>query len=434
MTEKIMTKTGSSGIRRHTRRDVLRYGGIGAAVLGAGQLFGAGPSLAQPYSVRGFTTPSTQSAVEAAVQRFIDRYPGSDVAFEFAATDQLQTTTRVQLGSGTGPDLVTVWPGSGNPLAVGQLAPNNLLLDLSDRPWASQMPAGLHEVLLVDGKHWFLSMQTSMIGGLVNERVWNDLGLGTPTTWSEFVDTCQTIKDAGLVPISIGASDAWTTQIINYALVASIIYADNPDFDAEMQAGSTRFADSGWVEAMTKFAELHERGFFNANPNGTPNSEQLQMVAAGQAAMTFTTSNQVPALLGFADHEDFWLLPLNGTDDPDKLRIPASASSGLGVNANAANPEGAIAFLDFLAEPEQVTEWGMSGVATLLPGAPSKWDELYEDATPLLRSGKSVIYMDNRWPNARVQQAHLAGVQELLSGQSTIDEVLSRMDEAYAQG
>lgn len=425
-----VTRPGSGNL---TRRRLLQAGGLGLAGLSLGA-FGARQAMAQSYALRGFTTPSTQSAIEAAIERFVARYPGSDVSFEYAATDQLQSATRVQLGSGTGPDLVTVWPGSGNPLAVGQLAPNGLLQDLSDRPWAELMPDGLSEVLVVDGNHWFLSMQTSMIGALVNLQVWNDLGLERPMTWSAFLDCCQTIKDAGIVPISIGASDAWTTQIIPYALVASIIYADNPDFDNQMRADEVDFVDSAWVEALNKFKELNERGFLNANPNGTPNSEQLQMVAVGQAAMTFTTSNQVPALLGFANHEDFWLLPLNGTEDPDKQRIPASASSGLGVNANAENAEAAVAFLDFLAEPEQVTEWGASGVATLLPGAPSKWDELYKDAFPLLREGKSVIYMDNRWPNARVQQSLLAGAQELLGGQASVEEVLSRMDDAYDQG
>jgi raffinose/stachyose/melibiose transport system substrate-binding protein len=42
--------------------------------------------------------------------------------------------------------------------------------------------------------------------------------------------------------------------------------------------------------------------------------------------------------------------------------------------------------------------------------------------------------MHNRWPNARVQQVHLAGIQELLAGTAGIADVLARMDEAYTQG
>jgi hypothetical protein len=42
--------------------------------------------------------------------------------------------------------------------------------------------------------------------------------------------------------------------------------------------------------------------------------------------------------------------------------------------------------------------------------------------------------MDNKWPNSRVQQTHMAGIQEILNKTATIDDVLKRMDEAYSEG
>ena len=42
--------------------------------------------------------------------------------------------------------------------------------------------------------------------------------------------------------------------------------------------------------------------------------------------------------------------------------------------------------------------------------------------------------MDQLWPNAKVQQTMLSGLQEIFSGQSTPDKVLAAMDADYKAG
>lgn len=416
-----------------TRRRLLTYAGAGAASLGASSWLGTMPSFAAEYgSVSGFMLSSQQDPLSKAIAAFEAANAGSTVMIEYAASDQLPPATRLQLNSGTAADMITVWPGGGNALAVRQLAPEGYLHDLSDRPWAAGIPEVFHPVMLVDGKHHFLSMQISMIGGITNLRTWEKLGVEQPATWSAFLDMCQKVKDQGVIPIAVGNGDAWVTQLITYALVSSTVFGRTPDFAEQMEAGGQNFVDSAWREAMEKYVELQERGFFNDNVNGTSNQEQIAMVANGEALMMIMVSNQVPGVLNAAGHGDFWQMPIPGTDDPATNQIAASASSGLGVNAAARNLDGAVAFLDFLAMPENVAAWGeVSGLPTMLPGAATSHDAIYKDMMPLFRAGRSAIYMDNKWPNSRVQQTHMAGIQEILNGVATIEDVLKRMDEAY---
>ena len=42
--------------------------------------------------------------------------------------------------------------------------------------------------------------------------------------------------------------------------------------------------------------------------------------------------------------------------------------------------------------------------------------------------------MDQLWPNAKVQQTMLSGLQEIFSDQSTPDKVLAAMDADYKAG
>ncbi|MCX4760119.1 hypothetical protein OG562_03785 [Streptomyces sp. NBC_01275] len=42
--------------------------------------------------------------------------------------------------------------------------------------------------------------------------------------------------------------------------------------------------------------------------------------------------------------------------------------------------------------------------------------------------------MDQLWPNAKVQQTMLSGLQEIFGGQSTPEKLLDEMDAEYKTG
>ena len=43
-------------------------------------------------------------------------------------------------------------------------------------------------------------------------------------------------------------------------------------------------------------------------------------------------------------------------------------------------------------------------------------------------------FMDQLWPNAKVQQTMLSGLQEIFSDQTTPDKLLAKMDADYKAG
>ena len=43
---------------------------------------------------------------------------------------------RTRIGGGRPPDIIGVWPGNGNAMAVHQIGPLGALADLSGEPWA----------------------------------------------------------------------------------------------------------------------------------------------------------------------------------------------------------------------------------------------------------------------------------------------------------
>ena len=52
----------------------------------------------------------------------------------------------------------------------------------------------------------------------------------------------------------------------------------------------------------------------------------------------------------------------------------------------------------------------------------------------VIRSNRTVPFMDQLWPNAKVQQTMLSGLQEIFSNQSTPAKLFAAMDADYKAG
>jgi raffinose/stachyose/melibiose transport system substrate-binding protein len=367
------------------------------------------------------------------VDAFVEQNPNVEFATTYAQADQYQTTVRTKLTSGTAADLMCVWPGNGNSMALYQLAPGGFLADLSAEPWIDQMPAGLDAVTQYDGSTYILVPGFAVIGTVYNKLVFDELGIETfPTTWAEFLDLCDTIAAGGKTPLALGLQAGWVTQLINYALVPSTVFAKDPGFDAKMEAGEATFVGSGWQTAFEMYMDLNERGYFNEDPLATPHELALDLVGTGEAAMYIQVSAIIPELEAIGGEGNFGLFPVPGAEVAEEVWIPAAASAGWGVNAESDNLEESLEFIRFLALPENLTAYSSLRneiPAVLAEGA--EIDPVLAPMVPFIEEGRSYPFMDQLWPNAEVQQAHFAGVQQVFAGDATIEEALAAMDEAY---
>ena len=352
----------------------------------------------------------------------------------YAPTDQVQTSVRTQLGAGNAPDIHVVYPGNGSAMSMAQIAKANLLADLSDQAWTKNIPDNFKNAFQTDGKTYIYSAGSSVIGAIYNKKVFTDAGVtDLPTTWTEFLAVCEKIKQAGKVPIALGAQTPWITQLITYALVPSTVYAKNPDFDKEMASGKASFADSGWADAFEMYLDLQKRGYFNDNPNGTTFEQATSMVATGEAGMAIQVSAVLPDFRKAATNaDDLSMFPVPGADTADGVWIPAGVVVGLGVSARSKNLDAAKAFIEFLGEQKNINAWAEAvACVPLVQDSSSKIDPVLESFLPYLKDDKAVPFMDQAWPNAEVQPAHFAVVQELLGGKTTIPEALKKLDDTY---
>jgi raffinose/stachyose/melibiose transport system substrate-binding protein len=376
-----------------------------------------------------------QGSVEDVVKAFEAANPGVKVNFSTSGADQYQQQIRTQLASGTAPDVMTVWPGNGNPGATYVLAKPGYLLDLSDQAWAGKLPAAVKSVAQYQGKTYDAIFGLNGIGAVYNQEAMSKAGLTPPGTWTELLAFCKAAAAKGTPAFALGIQDKWVTQIVLYALVATNVYGTDRDFDKKMQAGQASFAHSPWTTAMAKYQEMASTGCFQQSPLSTSYEASQQLAATGKT-LGLIQGNWVIALLKKQNPSGtFTLRALPATDDPAGFVMPAAAGAGYGVNAKAKNKDLALKFVNYVMSPE-----GMNLFVTKQGGLPSLPDtgftveESLTELSKFVTSDRTVPFMDQLWPNAKVQQTMLSGLQEVFSGQSTSDKMLAAMDTDYQAG
>lgn len=412
---------------------VLLTAGLAATALSA---CSGGANSGADSDSRTLTLASVdQGSVEDVVKAFEAANPGVKVNLTTSGADQYQQQIRTQLSSGTAPDVMSVWPGNGNPGATYVVAKPGYLLDLSDQPWASKYPAAVKNVAQYDNRTYNAVFGLNGIGAVYNTEAMTKAGLTPPGTWTELLAFCRAAATKGTPAFALGLQDNWVTQIVLYALVATTVYGDDKDFDGKMQNGQATFANSPWTTAMAKYQEMERTGCFQKNPLGTSYEASQDLAATGRT-LGIVQGNWIVALLKKKNPQGtFTLKALPAVDDAAKVVMPAAAGAGYGVNAKAKNKELALKFITFIMSPAGMSLFNQKqGSLPSLPDSGSAVDPALAEVSAFIQGNRTVPFMDQLWPNAKVQQTMLAGLQEIFSGQSTPDKVLAAMDADYKAG
>ncbi|AMG83102.1 hypothetical protein AXH82_06735 [Microbacterium sp. PAMC 28756] len=423
---------------RQRRRLATGIAGVAIGALALTACSGGGGDAAEgeaPTEVTALITPEQDAGFEPYYAGFTE-----DTGFEFDPTtvevNSLVEQLRIEINSGTASDIVRVSLGS---LTVGvlPLAEEGALLDLSDEPWAADVPETFSGLLKTDDQTWAYPTSGQSILMFYNRAVFEEAGVEPPTTWSEFLDVCADLKDAGVTPVAQGLGTPAMVQFIPYMLAATLVSSENDDIDAQMQAGDTSFVDDeGWNEVFDKYTQLIDEEYITQDAIGATLDAAMQQTAAGDAAMIPLVSSNSPALFSyFEDGEDgVGAFALPATDDPEETFVPLSPEL-LAVSATAKNPEGAKAFLEYLSDPERAAEYAdATKTLPILAGVEALPSTVGDALQPFLASQQFVPFVNHRWVNGDTQAALMQNGPLLATGGASIQDVLAAMDAAYALG
>jgi raffinose/stachyose/melibiose transport system substrate-binding protein len=372
-------------------------------------------------------TTDTQTAIEALIEAFSAEYPDVEVLTAFSPTDAYQSNTPRALAGADGPDLAIVFPGVGGPMNARTLLSDGLLADQSDAEWVDSIaPAGL-PLVSADGVIAMNPFGYDTIGVIYNQDIFDEQGIAPVSTFSELLTMCRDLRSQGIQPMSYGVSSDFVTQFINYALAASAVYLETPNFDELANSGETTFSDSGWADVVQKNLEMQDAGCFADGFTGSNYDQMIADVASGAVAMTVTVGPSFPAIDAAAPDGNFAMFPLPAYDDEARNGAPAAFSVGIAISANSSKPELARLFADFANQPEIAAVFAQNlGVLPFDPNADV--NPRFADQVELISTGRTGPFANQLWPNPETNAAQMKGMQELFTGQNDVAGVLAGMD------
>jgi raffinose/stachyose/melibiose transport system substrate-binding protein len=400
---------------------------------GGGDATNGGGGDAQSFSLSYATSNTLDSPFEQLAERYMEENPNVDITLNPTPNDQYDQTLRTQLQAGNASDVFATAPGSGQGRSIVPLAEAGFLAPLGDA--ATQLiPTGSEQQFQLDGETYGQALDITVASVVANMSAIDDNGLSYPADTDELFDACATLTDQGKSFFALAGAAPPNTGFFGMAVSATRVYAENPDWNQQRADGDVTFADDpGWQDALQTIVDAKDAGCFQPGVEGAGFDAITQGVPTGTSMAGFIPSGAVVNLLEVNADAQFLVQPFPVASSGDSEFIFASSNYSLSLNAASENAEAGQAFLDWIAEPENVGLFAevdgslpISGLENVdLAGTP------YEEVAQYITDGAYGPLPSAGWPNASVYDALSTGVQGLLTGQLTPEAVLANMDAAW---
>ncbi len=266
-----------------------------------------------------------------------------------------------------------------------------------------------------------------------NKDIFAANNIEVPTTWDEFLTACDTLKAAGVTPISLMGKGGWAPQLF---LVQTFTQLHDPSVIDALLANETDFSNPVILEAVSKIETLVANGYLPEGVSNLDYGPALEMFTSGQSAMYMGFTWEVPNLQSNEAIDIMqWPQMVDDVNPDDVLSVWGSPLNGYAVNAKGENVEIAVQVAAFCAQQE-ANFYASSGGSTNLvseialpePSAlMTKNLEIYDAAA----TKSANIYLNAM--DAKVAASFGQYGSSLLAGGYTAEDFVANMNEDWLE-
>ena len=264
------------------------------------------------------------------------------------------------------------------------------IADISDlwqeNGWHEVFPETMQEAVTIDGRQYFVPMAQQWNPIWYRTDVFAEVGLAPPQTWDDFLAACDTLHEAGYVPVAV-ASVGWTPPMARWFSILNL-RLNGPAYHEALMAGQECYDDARVRAVFEHLAQLFEHNCFDAGLTGY--REAAQQIFEGEAAMVNLgewLSESAPE--GLPDTLDFFPFPVLDADVP---RGEIVHLYGAYMPAAAAHPEEARRFLTYLGSAASQTSnvETLGRVASHLQVDPALYNDVYRRGLTFVEEADSI--------------------------------------------
>lgn len=370
---------------------------------------------------------------EETIKKFLElakeKLPDIEIEFQFVEVGQMMGTLETQLQAGEGPDIIPTGE-------VESHAKAGYLLDLTNEDFVKKYSKSSLAAISVDGKVYGVPGISWFEGVFYNKEIFEKNNISIPKTFKEMMDVHKKLTELGIKPQAWGAKswEPFAKSPLGLAIVDYLRTPDGDKFDQSIREGKGKFAGSKLKDSIEMWLQYFKDGYVTKDMLQMDYDSALKEFATGKAAMWESGPWSVQAIKETNPNLKFDMMPFVGTKEGNNHLIGGPGVT-FGVNANSKNQKQALEVLKLMAtvEGQQALCAGSPGSGSFLEGANIPLPEEFNGVKEILNSG-AVYCPWFVWKGSDAYNEALGkGLQEVLQGNRTVDQVLSEMDQKVAE-
>jgi len=220
----------------------------------------------------------------------------------------------------------------------------------SEKDFEAYFPTAFKSSCSYDGDVYFVPESWYWWAVYYRKSMFEEQGVTPPKTWDEFLNVCETFKEAGKTPITIGTKYLWTAAAwFDYFNMR----VNGLDFYIDLLDGNVPYNHEKVLEAMDYWKTLVEKEYFIYEHSSLSWQEALNRMVTGDSPMYLMgqfIKDSTPE--DVKDDMDFFRFPVIKEDMPVYEETPID---GWMMPANGKNEEDAAKWLKFIASEDVQT-------------------------------------------------------------------------------
>ena len=280
-----------------------------------------------------------------------------------------------------------------NNLELARYIKRGVLSDLSDLPSAGRVRTDISDLTdqyaTFPGRTSVLPYSLAAAGVIYNKRIFDELQLPVPETWSQFVAVCEELQTAGITPVYATDRDTWTLWqgLFDYS-VGSLI--DTGSFFRKMKELGTEVGPDAEVSFEKDFAVPMERAktistFFNPDHAVRSYADGNLAFGKGEAAMYFQGPWALSQIALVDPDLPIGTFALPVSEDPADRKARVNIDLGLWIPTQSRHQDEARELVEFLMRPDIIEAYNNDNLAySTTEGAPPQQDERVAGLQPYI--------------------------------------------------
>ncbi|TMR11281.1 extracellular solute-binding protein [Nonomuraea turkmeniaca] len=383
-------------------------------------------------------------AIEQLAAKYQQLHPNITIKPTYTAFADYGKNIKLQMSSESAPDIAQAGQAQ---TMQGPLVQAGLLRPLDEYAklygWSERFKPGLLDQARFskDGKTfgtgelYGIALGGNLVGIYYNRDKLAKLGITTPfKDLAAFQDALAKAKAAGETPIQLGNLEAWPGNHVLSDLIAQYEPLENGLNWVYGRKGAT-FDSPGVQQATKTLAEWAKSGYIDSSANGTSDSDGVGKFIKGKGVFMVSGSwNRSRIDENMDGKAGFTAMPPVKAGDP--VRATGATTSPFSISAKTKYPDVAAGFIDFMTRPENAATLFQGGYLPVAerdagqPKAGSAQEGLVETWQQVLADDGLALYLD--WATPSMGDTLFPAVQQLIAGKTTPDELISTVQENWA--